>query len=197
MNKETKYPSLKLEFEKSGKYRLLLSEEDIRNRIRELAEEISRDYEGRCPVFIGVLNGSFIFLADLIRELSIDCEVDFFKISSYGDAMESSGNIELKKDIDCHLEGRDVIVVEDIVDSGLSVRFLDERISAMNPSSLRFVSLLVKWDSAQPNRKIDYVGFAIPREFVVGYGLDYMQKLRNLKGIYVMNEEIEGKEIDE
>ena len=189
------FPSLKQELELSGRYRLLLSEEDIKKRVREMAEEISRDYHGRCPVFIGVLNGSFIFLADLIRELSIDCEVDFFKISSYGDAMESSGEVKLKKDIDCHLEGRDVIVVEDIVDSGLSVRYLDERVRAMKPRSLKFASLLVKWDNAQPNRKIDYVGFAIPKEFVVGYGLDYMQKLRNLKGIYVLQESAqEGSE---
>ncbi len=189
------FPSLKQELELSGRYRLLLSEEDIKKRVREMAEEISRDYHGRCPVFIGVLNGSFIFLADLIRELSIDCEVDFFKISSYGDALESSGEVKLKKDIDCHLEGRDVIVVEDIVDSGLSVRYLDERVRAMKPRSLKFASLLVKWDNAQPNRKIDYVGFAIPKEFVVGYGLDYMQKLRNLKGIYVLQESAqEGSE---
>jgi len=191
MTEPKAYSSLKQEVELSGRYRLLLPEEEIRRRIREMAGEISRDYAGRCPVFIGVLNGSFIFLADLIRELSIDCEVDFFKISSYGDAMQSSGKVKLKKDIDCHLEGRDVIVVEDIVDSGLSVRYLDERVRAMRPKSLKFASLLVKWDNAQPNRKIDYVGFAIPKEFVVGYGLDYMQKLRNLKGIYVMQERTE------
>ena len=104
------YRSKKEEIEKSGKYKLLLSEEEIRKRIKELAAEISDDYSGRRPVFIGVLNGSFLFIADLVRELSIDCEVDFFKISSYGDAMFSSGKVKLKKDIDCHLEGKDVIV---------------------------------------------------------------------------------------
>ena len=181
--------SLKEEVENSDKFRLLLSEEDIRRRIKELAAKISEDYQGRCPVFIGVLNGSFLVIADLVRELSIDCEVDFFKLSSYGNATTSSGKVKLKKDIDCHLEGKDVIVVEDIVDSGLSVRYLNEKINDMNPKSLRFVSLLVKWDSAKPNRKIDYVGFSIPREFVVGYGLDFEQKLRNLKNIYVFEED--------
>ncbi|MEE9171008.1 MAG: hypoxanthine phosphoribosyltransferase [bacterium] len=180
--------NLKAEVEKSNKYRLLLSEEVIQKRIKELAAEISADYEGRCPVFIGVLNGSFIFVADLIRELSIDCEVDFFKLSSYGDAMKSSGSVRLKKDIDCHLEGRDVIVAEDIVDSGRSVRYLDSKINKMNPTSIRFVTLLVKWDKAKPNRKIDYVGFSIPPDFVVGFGLDCAQKLRNLKAVYVMDE---------
>ena len=181
-------PNLKEEVEESKQYRLLLSEDEIRKRVKELAAEISADYRDRCPVFIGVLNGSFIFMADLIRELSIDCEVDFFKLSSYGDAMKSSGDVELKKDIDCHLEDRDVIVVEDIVDSGLSVRYLDNKIKEMNPASIRFVTLLVKWDNAKPNRKIDYVGFSIPPDFVVGFGLDYAQKLRNLKAVYVMEE---------
>lgn len=183
------YSSLKEEVENSNKMRLLLAEEDIQQRIKELAAKISEDYQGLCPVFIGVLNGSFLFIADLVRELTIDCEVDFFKLSSYGNATTSSGKIKLRKDIDCHLEGKDVIVVEDIVDSGLSVRYLDEKITDMQPNSLKFVSLLVKWDNAKPNRKIDYVGFSIPREFVVGYGLDFGQKLRNLKNIYVFEEE--------
>jgi len=183
------YQSLKDEFENSDKYRLLLSNEDIQRRIKEVAAKISKDYNGLCPVFIGVLNGSFLFIADLVRELTIDCEVDFFKLSSYGNATVSSGKVKLKKDIDCHLEGKDVIVVEDIVDSGLSVQYLDEKIKDMKPNSLRFVSLLVKWDNAKPNRKIDYVGFSIPKDFVVGYGLDFEQKLRNLKNIYVMQEE--------
>ena len=183
------YKSLKEEFENSGNYRLLLSNEDIQRRIKELAIKISEDYDGQCPVFIGVLNGSFLFIADLVRELTIDCEVDFFKLSSYGNATVSSGKVKLKKDIDCHLEDKDVIVVEDIVDSGLSVQYLDKKIRDMKPNSLKFVSLLVKWDNAKQNRKIDYVGFSIPKEFVVGYGLDFEQKLRNLKNIYVMHEE--------
>ena len=181
--------SLKQEVENSDKFRLLLSKEDIHRRIEKMAAKISEDYQGLCPVFIGVLNGSFLFIADLVRELSIDCEVDFFKLSSYGNATTSSGKVKLKKDIDCHLEGKDVIVVEDIVDSGLSVRYLDEKIKDMKPNSLRFASLLVKWDNARPNREIDYVGFSIPKEFVVGYGLDFEQKLRNLKNIYVFEED--------
>ncbi|MCH8126702.1 hypoxanthine phosphoribosyltransferase [candidate division KSB1 bacterium] len=188
MSEVITYPNLKTEIEESGRYRLLLSEEQIQNRIKELADEISTDYANRCPVLVGVLNGSFIFLADLIRQLSIDCEVDFIKISSYEDALKSSGKVNLMKEIDCDLEGKDVILAEDIVDSGLSVQFLNKKILAMNPASLSFITLLVKWDNAKPNRKIDYVGFSIPPEFVIGYGLDYKQKLRNLKNVYIMQE---------
>ncbi|MCZ6821020.1 MAG: hypoxanthine phosphoribosyltransferase [Calditrichaeota bacterium] len=175
----------------SGESRLLLSKEEIRNKVRELGKQISKDYAGLCPILIGVLNGSFIFCADLFREISIDCEVDFIKISSYGEGTETSGMIKLKKDIDAHLQGRHVIVVEDIVDSGYSINYLRERIERVRPKSLKFVSLLVKEDTARTEYKIDYVGFNIPNRFVVGYGLDFAQKFRNLPAIYVMDEQVQ------
>lgn len=177
-------------FIESGESRILLSKDEIRNKVRELGRQISKDYAGLCPILIGVLNGSFIFCADLFREISIDCEVDFIKISSYGEGKETSGVIKLKKDIDAHLQGRHVIVVEDIVDSGYSVNYLRERIERVKPKSLKFVSLLLKEDTARTEFKIDYVGFSIPNRFVVGYGLDFAQKFRNLPAIYVMDEEV-------
>ena len=168
------------------KYRQILSEDQIRKRIKELGQQISEDYRDKCPILIGVLNGGFIFMADLIRELKIDCEVDFIKISSYGNDTKSSGKIRLLKDVDAHVEGRDILIVEDIVDSGRSVQFMQNRFAAMKPKSLRFVSLLLKEENAAVDFKIDYLGFSIPNEFVVGYGLDYSQKFRNLRSIYVM-----------
>ena len=178
-------------FIESGESRLLLSKEEIRNKVRELGKQISKDYAGLCPILIGVLNGSFIFCADLFREISIDCEVDVIKISSYGEGTETSGVIKLKKDIDANLQGRHVIVVEDIVDSGYSINYLRERIERVRPKSLKFVSLLVKEDTARTEYKIDYVGFNIPNRFVVGYGLDFAQKFRNLPAIYVMDEQVQ------
>jgi hypoxanthine phosphoribosyltransferase len=161
-----------------------ITEEQIRERIKELAARINADYDGRVPIFIGVLNGSFIFLSDLIREVTVDCEIDFFKLSSYGDAKISSGQVTLVKDLNCQVFGRDIIVVEDIVDSGLSIAFIKKIIEKENPKSLKFVSLLLKKGIPKLDFPIDYIGFEIPPDFVIGYGLDYAQKVRNLKSIY-------------
>jgi len=168
-------------------YPILLTAEQIQAKVKEMARQLSADYAGKCPVFIGVLNGSFMFFADLLREITIDCEVDFVKVSSYGQAMRTSGVVKVRKEIDCHIEGRHTLVVEDIIDSGLSVTFLEKKLSTLNPVSLKFVSLLVKEGSAQVEYRCDYVGFRIPNRFVVGYGLDYAQKLRNLQAIYLMD----------
>jgi hypoxanthine phosphoribosyltransferase len=161
-----------------------ISEDQIRARIKEIAQLINKDYEGKVPIFIGILNGSFIFFADLVREITVDCEVDFFKLSSYGDAKISSGQVRMLKELNCQVTGRDIIVVEDIVDSGLSIDFIKKVISRENPSSLKIVSLLFKKKVAKIDFPIDYVGFEIPPDFVIGYGLDYAQKVRNLRGIY-------------
>lgn len=161
-----------------------LSAEQIKNRVKELATQINKDYQGKVPIFIGILNGSFIFFADLIREISLDCEVDFLKLSSYGDAKITSGQVKLLKDLNCQVTGRDIIVVEDVIDSGLSIEFMKKIISKENPASLRVVTLLLKKSVAKVNFPIDYVGFEIPPEFVIGYGLDYAQKVRNLRSIY-------------
>jgi hypoxanthine phosphoribosyltransferase len=161
-----------------------ITEQQIRTRIHELALQINHDYAEKVPIFIGVLNGSFIFLADLIREIKIDCEIDFFKLSSYGDAKITSGQVTLLKDLNCQVASRDIIVVEDIVDSGLSIAFIKKLIEKENPKSLKFVSLLLKKGLPKIDFPIDYIGFEIPPDFVIGYGLDYAQKVRNLKSIY-------------
>ncbi|MCW9066356.1 MAG: hypoxanthine phosphoribosyltransferase [Ignavibacteriaceae bacterium] len=166
----------------------LLTEEQIQNRIKELAEQISSDYKSSVPVFIGVLNGSFLFMSDLIRYLTINCEIDFFKLSSYGDAKISSGNVKLLKELNCEVNDRDIVIVEDIVDTGLSIKYIEELFAEKSPNSMKVVSLLVKPGSLKYDVKIDYIGFKIPNKFVIGYGLDFAQKYRNLRGIYILNE---------
>ncbi|HZW38361.1 MAG TPA: hypoxanthine phosphoribosyltransferase [Ignavibacteriaceae bacterium] len=170
-----------------------LTEEIIQKRIKELGKQISEEYKDKTPVFIGVLNGAFIFLADLIKNVTIDCEIDFFKLSSYGDSKISSGQVTLVKELNCDVNGRDLIIVEDIVDTGLSIKFIEQLISSHTPSSMKVVSLLLKPNSLIYDVKIDYIGFEIPSKFVLGYGLDYAQKYRNLRSIYVLNEDGESK----
>ena len=165
-----------------------LEEKKIQTRIKQLGKQISEDYKGKVPVFIGVLNGSFIFLSDLIKNVNIDCEIDFFKLSSYGDEKISSGKVKLLKELNCDVNGRDIVIVEDIVDSGLSIKFIEELMIQHKPASMKVCSLLVKPDSLRYNVKIHYIGFDIPSKFVIGYGLDYAQKYRNLRSIYVLSE---------
>jgi hypoxanthine phosphoribosyltransferase len=165
-------------------FALLISERRLQARVRSIARQISREHRGTVPVFIGVLNGSFMFLADLIREVTIPCEVDFLKLSSYGDSKISSGNVRLLKDLNCAVEGRDIIVVEDIVDSGLSMQYIRAMIERQNPRSLKVVTLLYKKSSVKTAVPLEYVGFTIGGEFVIGYGLDYAQRERNLRAIY-------------
>lgn len=166
-----------------------ISKKEIEKRIKKIAKKINKDYKGKKPIFIGILNGSFMFLSDLIREIKVDCEIDFLKLSSYGDEKISSGNVKMLKELNCEIENRDIIVVEDIVDSGLSVNFIKKIIEAKNPSSLKFASLLFKKEMSKLDFEIDYVGFRIDNKFVVGYGLDYAQKYRNLNAIYMLQNE--------
>ena len=165
-----------------------LRESEIRKRITEIAIKISDDYKGKVPVFIGVLNGSFIFMSDLIKQVPIDCEIDFFKLSSYGDDKISTGQVRLLKELNCDVNGRDIIIVEDIVDTGLSIKFIEELFEQHSPASMKLCTLLVKPESLRYKPKIDYIGFNIPNKFVIGYGLDYAQKYRNLKDIYILSE---------
>jgi hypoxanthine phosphoribosyltransferase len=177
-------------FEKAvydGGFRVLISQEKLRQRIGELGKEITRDYRGKDPIMIGVLNGCFIFIADLVRTIEIDLEIDFIKLSSYGDAQVTSGRVQMLKDINADIAGRHVLVVEDIVDTGLSLQFMEQKLRALNPASLKFVSLLYKKENARVHCTVDYVGFEIPNEFVIGYGLDHKQILRNLPAVYVMD----------
>jgi hypoxanthine phosphoribosyltransferase len=170
-------------------FRVFLSEEQLKERLVELGRQIEIDYAGKKPIFIGVLNGGFIFLADLIREVqTIDLEVDFLKLSSYGDEKISSGKVQLLKSINADLKGRDIVIVEDIVDSGLSMTFMRKMMLKLQPASLRFATMLFKEGTSQLDFTIDYIGFKIPKHFVIGYGLDYKQIKRNLKEIYMLTD---------
>jgi hypoxanthine phosphoribosyltransferase len=168
-------------------FALYLSEEQIQRRIAELGDRLSEDFKDKVPVFIGILNGSFMFMSDLIKHYTGECEVDFLRLSSYGDAKISSGRVKLLKDLSCDVRGRDLIIVEDIVDSGLSIKFMEELIEEHHPRSMTVVSLLVKPESLKYDVKIDYIGFSIPSKFVIGYGLDLAQKYRNLRAIYALD----------
>ncbi|MEE9162162.1 MAG: hypoxanthine phosphoribosyltransferase [Candidatus Neomarinimicrobiota bacterium] len=177
----------------SSRYRgqdleLLISGDELEVRVRELAAELSQRFRKGSPIFIGVLNGSFVFMADLVRRLDIDFEVDFIKLSSYGSETASKGTVRLLKDISADITGRDVVVVEDIVDTGLTINFLRSRLEEAAPTSVTFVTLLLKHEVADLDFPLDYVGFKIPNRFVVGYGLDVDQKLRGLGSIYAFKE---------
>ena len=164
-----------------------ISEKKIQKRIKRIAKQINKDYKGKKPIFIGILNGSFILIADLVRQIKVDCETDFLKLSSYGDDKISSGQVRMLKELNCEIENRDIIIIEDIVDSGLSLMFIRELIENKKPASLKFVTLLFKKDISNLNFKIDYIGFEIENKFVVGYGLDFAQKYRNLNAVYVLH----------
>ena len=166
-----------------GNLKKLLAEKEIKDCVEAMGEKISAQYSNSNPIFIGVLNGSFIFMADLLRSVTIDCEVDFIKVRSYS-GKKSSGTIKLLKDISCDIKGRDVIIVEDIIDTGLSIKFLYERIMGAHPKSVAVATLLHKPGKAKLDFSIDFIGFEIPHKFVVGYGLDFNQKMRHLDGLY-------------
>ncbi len=167
---------------------LFIPQEKIQSKVAEMAAILSDKFRDRCPILIGVLNGSFMFMADLVRQLDIDFEIDFIKISSYGSETASTGTVRLLKDISADITGRDVVIVEDIVDTGLTVKFLRNRMEEAAPTSVIFVTLLLKSEVANLDFPIDYVGFNIPNRFVVGYGLDVDQKLRGLRSLYAFRE---------
>jgi len=160
--------------------RVLISEGEIRGKVRELGGRITRDYEGECPLLIGVLKGASLFIADLVRTISLPLQLDFISISSYGPDTQSSGVVRILKDLDESITGRHVIIVEGIVDTGLTVSYLVRNLSAREPKSLKICTLLDKPARRIVEVKIDYKGFEIPDYFVVGYGLDYNQRYRNL-----------------
>lgn len=173
----------KIEIHNKG-FEILLENETISKRTRLIGIQLNLDYEEKCPLFIGVLNGSFLFMADLLKEVDISCEVGFIKVASYH-GTESSGQIKKTFGLPDDLQGRDIIIVEDIVDTGLTLKYILEKVYAQNPNSVRVCSLLFKPAALlQPIEELTYVGFEIPNEFVVGYGLDYDGLGRNLKDIY-------------
>jgi len=159
---------------------VLISPEELDRRVRELGTEVSRDYAGKDLVMVGVLRGAVIFIADLLRSLDVPCEIDFMAVSSYGSSRDSSGVVRILKDLDDSITGRDVLIVEDIVDSGLTLNYLMRNLQARDPASLEVCSLLTKPERRRVEIPIKYVGFEIPNTFVVGYGLDYAQRYRNL-----------------
>lgn len=169
------------------RFRIYIDAETIARRVAELGQQITRDYDGRRPILIGVLNGAFIFISDLMRGIDLECEVDFLKLSSYGAEKVTSGEVTELKKIDAIIQGRDVLIVEDIVDTGLSMTYMVDRLAALNPKSLATVTLLHKPDAAQTELELDYVGFEIPNLFVLGYGLDYGQLGRNLPHLYILD----------
>jgi hypoxanthine phosphoribosyltransferase len=153
---------------------------DLQRRVRELAEEISRDYAGKDLVLVGVLKGAVFFLSDLMRDLTIPVEVDFMAVASYGSATKSSGVVRILKDLDAAIDGRDVLIVEDIVDSGLTLQYLMRNLNGRNPRSLEVCALLIKPERRKVDLPTKYVGFEIPNRFAIGYGLDHAERYRNL-----------------
>lgn len=166
--------------------KILISEEEIQRRVKELACEIDRDYSGKVPTLVSVLKGGIIFLTDLMHELQILHEVDFMSVSSYNSGTQTSGVVRILADLSRNIEGKDVIIVEDIVDSGLTLDYIRHILLARHPRSLRICTMLDKRARRRVEVPIDYVGFEVPDEFVIGYGLDWQEKYRNLPYVAVM-----------
>jgi hypoxanthine phosphoribosyltransferase len=167
---------------------VVVSAEDIEERVAQLGAELTRDYAGRAPLLVGVLKGAFVFMADLCRVIKLPVEVDFMAVASYGTATKTSGVVRIVKDLDADLAGRDVIVVEDIVDSGLTLSYLRRYLMARHPASLEVCALLVKKGQQRAETEVAYVGFDIAPDFVVGYGLDVAERYRNLPDIRLYRE---------
>ena len=170
--------------------RVLVSEEEIRTAVKGLGQIISRDYADKNLMLVGVLKGSAVFMSDLMRSISIYATVDFMSVSSYGNGVKTSGGVKIIKDLDSPLSGKDLLIVEDILDSGMTLSYLKEILEARNPSSVRIATLLDKPDRRKVDIKPDYTCFTVPDEFVVGYGLDYAERYRNLPYIGVLKPEV-------
>ena len=169
---------------------VLIDADRLQARIRELGDEITADYAGRELLLVGVLKGAVFFLADLMRHLEVPCEVDFMAISSYGAATDSSGVVRILKDLDINIEGRDVLVIEDIIDSGLTLSYLVRNLESRAPASLAVCALLTKPERRENDVEVAYVGFEIPNRFVIGYGLDFAERYRNLPYVGVLHEHL-------
>jgi hypoxanthine phosphoribosyltransferase len=165
---------------------ILVQEEELATRVRELAREISEHYAGRDLLLVGVLKGAVFFLSDLMRALDVPCEVDFMAVASYGSSTDSSGVVRILKDLDASIEGREVLIVEDIVDSGLTLSYLLRTMRARDPASLEVCALLTKPERRKSNVQIRFVGFEIPNRFVIGYGLDHAERFRQLPYVAVL-----------
>jgi hypoxanthine phosphoribosyltransferase len=168
--------------------KILVQQDELAHRVRALGEKISRDYEGRDLFLIGVLKGAVFFLSDLMRHIDVPCELDFMAVASYGSSTDSSGVVRILKDLDAPIEGREVLIVEDIVDSGLTLSYLLRTLSARNPASLEVCALLTKPERRKVELPIRYVGFEIPNRFAIGYGLDHAERYRNLPYVAVLSD---------
>ena len=169
---------------------VLLTESDLANKISQIGKSISKDYEGRELILIGVLKGSVMFMADLMKKIEIPCSMDFMAVSSYGNSTKSTGVVRILKDLDFEIEGKDVLIVEDIIDTGVTLKYLVEYLKARKPNSLEICSLLNKQDRRKVDISAKYIGFEVPDFFLVGFGLDYAEKYRNLPFIGILKEEI-------
>ena len=169
---------------------ILLSEAEIQAKVEELGAQITRDYAGKTPVFLGVLKGCYVFMADLVRCVNLQCTVDFMAVSSYGGGTSTTGAVRITKDLGRDILGRDVIIVEDILDSGVTLSYLTKYLENRKPASIRIVTLLDKPARRRADIRADYCGFTVPDEFVVGYGLDYAEHYRNLPYIGILKPEI-------
>jgi hypoxanthine phosphoribosyltransferase len=174
---------------------VLIDQETLSSRVAELGAEVSADYDGRDLLLIGVLKGAVFFMADLMRHITVPCEVDFMAISSYGDSTDTSGIVRILKDLDINIEGRDVLVVEDIIDSGLTLSYLMRNLESREPASLEICALMTKPSRRQIDVSVRYIGFEIPDRFVVGYGLDLAERYRNLPYVAVLSSELQPAEI--
>ena len=173
--------------------KVLISKSELQDKIKLLADQISKDYEGKNPLFVGILKGSVLFMSDLLRELSTPCQMEFMSVSSYGTSTKSSGEVKLIKDLNVPISDKHVIIVEDIVDSGNTLSYLKRLLLQRNPKSVKICTLLDKPDRRKVELDVDYVGFKIPDEFVVGYGLDYNEDYRQYPEVYILKREVYEK----
>lgn len=170
--------------------KILITEQQIIEKTKELGVQLTKDYKGRNPLAVGVLKGAMIFMADLLRSIDTYVEMDFMDVSSYGNSTTSSGEVKIIKDLDTSVEGRDILIIEDIIDSGLTLSYLVDLFRYRKAKSIKIVTLLDKPSGRKKDIQADYVGFVVPNEFVVGYGLDYAEKYRNLPYIGVLKKEV-------
>lgn len=170
--------------------KVLITEEELKSKVTELGAQISRDYAGKNLLLVSVLKGSVIFMADLMRAITINAPIDFMAVSSYGSGVKTTGVVKIIKDLDQPLEGRDLLIVEDILDSGKTLNYLIGTLGERGPASIRIATLLDKPDRREVNISADYSGFTVPDEFVVGYGLDFMEKYRNLPFVGILRPEV-------
>ncbi|MCI6692626.1 MULTISPECIES: hypoxanthine phosphoribosyltransferase [unclassified Clostridium] len=172
---------------------ILLTEEQITNKVKEIGKAISEDYKGKDLIIVGILKGSVIFASELIKNISIPCEIDFMAVSSYGNSTETSGVVRILKDLDHGIEGKDIIIVEDIIDSGVTLDYLLKYLKARKANSIEIVTLLTKPSRRMVDLDVKYCGFEVPDEFLVGYGLDYAERYRNLPYVGILKEEVYKK----